>query len=1053
MNQKLVTDSPEKTQRHVESRETNPDSAQSFQSGVHPVAQLQRTLGNRNVAKLIQAKRLTAGGKIIGLQRKLTVGAADDRYEQEADRVARQVMNTSDAMATASAERASSYEGTRNQTLQAKLLAAAITPVAQRQKEKENKEDKDREEEEEKEPIQTKSAGALSESFDAGGDVETQLGLSKGRGSPLPDPIRAYMEPRFGVDFSHVHVHTGSEALQMNQAVGAQAFTHGSDIYFGAGHSPANLELTAHELTHVIQQTGSPPLQKKERERGKAPPIPDPSIQRICAACAVGEREEKEVGPIEIQRKPVLGIAGYPTEAEPAIAKAESGRLQASSDFQQKLYQSKGSGTPLPKETLSSYEPAFGADFSKVIIHTGTDAVAMNKEIGARAFTHGSDIYFNEGMYDPTSSSGKQLLAHELTHTVQQGASTLQTNKQTGGPGSDYSKANAPNIQADWSNVGIPFTNYEFDPSIEGVKNAANIAKDVVTDFGETQGWMILREFAPAVVPIVQKGPEGIFDWLKESAGTAVEGVFDSLMSPVRAVSGVGQQLFAQFAPMLASIQEAGVKIEQNDCTPLREAAEKIETTAGQLITPIVEKLQPVVAGVKDFLSSLWEKIGAPIWDWIKDYASAKWAEIMMIVDQIQAAAKWIWDNTEWVRSIADQAWTWFKNKLGIGEGVEGQDGILQWVQQKLEAAWNVLKAKLEPFKRELTAVGTAVGEVALALSPAGPVLAIGNAVAGAAQGLRWIYTNWGKGDMVVQARVYLEKILIPSLQGAANRLGAAIVRMADSITGALVNFAAGLVRAVGSLGDSLLGVAVSAVQWITDQVTSLADWAQLQLGQLSQWMTSALDKFQLFLQQMLAFFEKVGNVVLDIWGLPVLLGEQVWNWVPACIRDPIVDFLGPIILRQIEIFQELVKDNDAWQKTKTEVGKIIRLVFTDHDLMGAIKATFYLILQVFNLPPDLLTTVAQKALSAWDIVIKKPLDFIKNTVRALGHGFKLLWANIGAHLEYGVQGWLFGELKEKNISPPEKWTDLKSVFFFVLDVLGLNVDHIFELLNSTLLN
>jgi len=88
MTQQLVTESPEKTRQHVESRETSPDSVRTFQAGLHPVAQLQRTLGNRNVAKLIQARRLTPAGKIIGLQRKLTVGAADDQYEQEADRVA-----------------------------------------------------------------------------------------------------------------------------------------------------------------------------------------------------------------------------------------------------------------------------------------------------------------------------------------------------------------------------------------------------------------------------------------------------------------------------------------------------------------------------------------------------------------------------------------------------------------------------------------------------------------------------------------------------------------------------------------------------------------------------------------------------------------------------------------------------------------------------------------------------------------------------------------------------------------------------------------------------
>lgn len=152
-------------------------------------------------------------------------------------------------------------------------------------------------EEEETKPLQAKSAGARSDTFEAGADVETQVSLSKGRGSPLPDPVRAYMEPRFGVDFSQVRVHTDSDAIQMNRDVGAQAFTHGSDIYFGESRSPTNLELTAHELTHVIQQTGSPPLQTKKLEEKVAPLGPEPSIQRICAACGVGKEEERKFDP------------------------------------------------------------------------------------------------------------------------------------------------------------------------------------------------------------------------------------------------------------------------------------------------------------------------------------------------------------------------------------------------------------------------------------------------------------------------------------------------------------------------------------------------------------------------------------------------------------------------------------------------------------------------------------------------------------------------------------------------------------------------------------
>ena len=72
---------------------------------------------------------------------------------------------------------------------------------------------------------------------------------------------------------------------------------------------------------------------------------------------------------------------------------------------------------------------AFGADFSKVRIHTGDEAVQMNKELKAQAFTHGNHIYFNQGKYNPNSLQGKHLLAHELTHTIQQGGNT-QTRTQ-----------------------------------------------------------------------------------------------------------------------------------------------------------------------------------------------------------------------------------------------------------------------------------------------------------------------------------------------------------------------------------------------------------------------------------------------------------------------------------------------------------------------------------------------------------------------------------------------------------------------------------------------
>jgi hypothetical protein len=127
--------------------------------------------------------------------------------------------------------------------IQMSSLAQSITPVVQRKAD---------------EQIQMKPGETQ-----ASGDVESRLHGSKGGGSPLAPEVRAFMEPRFGTDFSGVRVHTGSDAVQMSKNLGAQAFTHGSDVYFGEGKAPGNNELTAHELTHVVQQGAAIHIQKK----------------------------------------------------------------------------------------------------------------------------------------------------------------------------------------------------------------------------------------------------------------------------------------------------------------------------------------------------------------------------------------------------------------------------------------------------------------------------------------------------------------------------------------------------------------------------------------------------------------------------------------------------------------------------------------------------------------------------------------------------------------------------------------------------------------------
>lgn len=129
-----------------------------------------------------------------------------------------------------------------------------------------------------------------------------------------------------------------------------------------------------------------------------------------------------------IHRKPIFESEGdgsdtvqrKSTDGGHAASPATATPRTASSSVESSLRSSKGGGAPLPAKTRQQMESSFGADFSGVRVHDGSAARQMSKDLNAQAFTHGKDIYFNEGKYDTSSTGGKHLLAHELTHVVQQ---------------------------------------------------------------------------------------------------------------------------------------------------------------------------------------------------------------------------------------------------------------------------------------------------------------------------------------------------------------------------------------------------------------------------------------------------------------------------------------------------------------------------------------------------------------------------------------------------------------------------------------------------------
>jgi hypothetical protein len=146
--------------------------------------------------------------------------------------------------------------------------------------------------------------------------------------------------------------------------------------------------------------------------------------------------------PLAIQRLPA-GYQGVFRQAEPDFvdedeeegllqAKSPGGGARAAPDHVETALSSESGGSPLPRDLRADMESGFGHSFDRVRVHSDPAAADLSDSIAAQAFTHGDHIYFGEGRYSPQSGEGRRLIAHELTHTIQQRgiASTLQRKKK-----------------------------------------------------------------------------------------------------------------------------------------------------------------------------------------------------------------------------------------------------------------------------------------------------------------------------------------------------------------------------------------------------------------------------------------------------------------------------------------------------------------------------------------------------------------------------------------------------------------------------------------------
>ena len=237
------------------------------------------------------------------LQPKLTIGQPGDMYEQEADRVARQVVDQINAPPK----------------IQAKAPRHPMQSVGERKPSPLDHH-----------PVMKVQRHATGGEMDASPDLESSIQRSRGGGQPLDDGIRERMEGAFGADFSGVRVHTDGTSDQLNQSIQAKAFTTGQDVFFRKGMydpgSRGGQELLAHELTHVVQQT-----------EGAVRQSPQHSVMETKSAYE-GHKQSAELKPISANgsKEVIQRDVGFEFELDSSLTTYKGGLINGYNSLKKK---------------------------------------------------------------------------------------------------------------------------------------------------------------------------------------------------------------------------------------------------------------------------------------------------------------------------------------------------------------------------------------------------------------------------------------------------------------------------------------------------------------------------------------------------------------------------------------------------------------------------------------------------------------------------------------------------------------------------------------------
>ncbi|PZX49867.1 eCIS core domain-containing protein [Algoriphagus chordae] len=695
-----------------------------------------------------------------------------------------------------------------------------------------------------------------------------------------------------------------------------------------------------------------------EEEEETLQMMPFPESSSILQLSSMEEEEET------VQLSPDLSqTIQRQEEEEEAIQLSADGAPTASPQISTQISQSKGSGQSLPAPVLAEMGQKIGADFSGVNIHTGSQAAGMSNALGAQAFTHGKDIYFNEGKYQPETSNGKHLLAHELTHTVQQGAAVRRM------PISTISKAE-PQVQR------LPWA------AREGLARFASYIPGyslltVIIGYDPIAGRSVERNgpnLLGGLLGLIPVFGMLLFNKLTELGiiNDAFTWVQDEMRSLNLTSSRLGDTLEEAWDRMgLTEGWDGNIRILDETFGQLYR---DIETFAGRVKDQIFTLIKDaLMAGLKALADAF---PGYPLLTKLLGHDPLTGEEVISTTaEKIEDFLILIGKEDELERMRAEGT------IQDTADWIDGELAALNFsfteVRALFETAWNAFS--LEDIRD--------------------PIGAFQRTVAIFTPFTTRVFTF--AANVAIKVLEFIKTALLAQLSAYAREQQGfhllTVILNKDPFTEEVVP------RTTVNLIRGFMG---------------LMPGGEAQFQQMQE--TGAIE-------QTVSRIDAAVATLNFSWGYITGLFLGLWN--SFSIQD---------VFHPIDAFLRIVETLAA------PVQRLFAFVVT------IVQILIEVLLVVMNFPIETVQQIIANAQSAFADIKRDPIGFLRNLLGAVKQGFVQFFENILTHLLGGLRDWLFGELASAGINPPADLT-FESILGFVLDVLGLTMDNVWERLEMKL--